>query len=126
MKTTITENVASVASTSLVLPLFTEGPWEHSGRNGVHKRISPSYATCIAITEGDNREANARAIAAVPQMFAALERLEKACNAVHEVSGGTPQHQAMWLAQLEARDAIELVTGIPWQNAQGDSPRPRG
>ena len=58
----------------------------------------------------------AQLFAASPQMLAALERLEKACNAVHEVSGGTPEHEAMWLAQLEARDAITEATGIPWQN----------
>ena len=59
----------------------------------------------------------AQLFVASPQMLAALERLEKACNAVHEVCGGTPQHEAMWLAQLEARDAITEATGIPWQNS---------
>lgn len=66
--------------------------------------------------EADETRANARLIVASPLMLAALERLEKACNEVHEVSGGTPQHEAMWLAQLEARDAITEATGIPWQN----------
>lgn len=94
MKTTKTEGVAAVAPAT----------------------------TCIATTDGKNREANARAIAAVPLMFAALDRLGKACNAVHEVSGGTPQHEAMWLAQLEARDAITEATGIPWQNVKEHLP----
>lgn len=36
----------------------TSLPWERSGVNGIHKRISSHYATCIATTDGDNREAN--------------------------------------------------------------------
>lgn len=63
----------------------------------------------------------AQLFVASPQILAALQRLEKACDAVHEVSGGTPQHEAMWLAQLEARDAITEATGIPWQNVQAQT-----
>jgi hypothetical protein len=49
-------------------PPFTAGPWEASGENGVHKGIR-----AIAITHGDDRTANARAIAALPTLYQALE-----------------------------------------------------
>ena len=114
-------------------PKHTPGPWITStgrvpniGRAlGVPKDSRKPCEKCESICvvcKEDNTQphdvANAMLIAASPLMLAALERLEKACNAVHEVSGGTPQHEAMWLAQLEARDAITEATGIPWQNAE--------
>jgi hypothetical protein len=133
-----TSQSTAVAQPPLVLPLpgFTPGPWDikptpigsfgkawkeivsgskpviHAGSFDRTRNGETETECGVVISDAD-----ARAIAAVPQMFAALERLEKACNAVHEVSGGTPQHEAMWLAQLEARDAITEATGISWQNA---------
>lgn len=105
---------------------FTPGPWHVVTIDGSIGSVEAEDGSPIAQAQPrgtlrnpnhDERRANARAIAAFPVVFAALERLEKTCNAVHEVSGGTPQHEAMWLAQLEARDALSEVTGIHWQNA---------
>lgn len=131
MNNTNTRKVEATPAVDRAAPCsasFTEGPWRYQKETTVTilgEKVPPRVryqvykdggiyghpATC-------DREEDARAIAAVPLMFAALERLEKACDAVHEVSGGTTQHQAMWLAQLEARDAISEVTGIHWQNAE--------
>ena len=50
---------------------FTPGPWEASG-NGIHKRLSPHYTTCIAITSQAPREQRvsvARLIAAAPEIY---------------------------------------------------------
>jgi len=112
---------------------FTPGPWHVVTIDGSIGSVEAEDDSPIAQAQPrgtlrhpnhDERRANARAIAAFPVVFAALERLEKTCNAIHEVSGGTPQHEAMWLAQLEARDALSEVTGIHWHNADVHGPRP--
>ena len=54
--------------------VHTPGPWECNG-NAVHKRRSPLYATCIAVCDGADRYANAKAIAALPDLIEALQLL---------------------------------------------------
>jgi len=64
------------------------GQWERNG-NAVHERVSPHYATCIAICDGDNRYVNATAIAALPDLLKAckdvLAALEKATEETGEI-----------------------------------------
>jgi hypothetical protein len=47
-------------------------PWEANG-NGVHKRVSNHYAACVAVCEGEKRYANAKLIAAAPELLKALQ-----------------------------------------------------
>jgi hypothetical protein len=51
------------------LPTHTPEPWKHNG-NAVHKRVSPHFAECICVCEGDNRHANAALIARAPELLA--------------------------------------------------------
>lgn len=57
--------------------------WEANG-NGVHKRISPHYATCIAVCNGDDRHKNAKRIAALPLM---LDEIENAIDVLDPAMG---------------------------------------
>jgi hypothetical protein len=52
--------------------VHTPGPWEQNG-NAVHKRRSPHFATCIAVCDGSDRQANARLIAAAPELLEAIQ-----------------------------------------------------
>ena len=58
-------------------PLHTEGPWENNG-NAVHKRVSPHYAKCICVCDGDDRYFNAALIARAPELLHQAEWLEGA------------------------------------------------
>jgi len=58
------------------LPTHTAGPWEHNG-NAVHKRVSPHFAECICVCEGENRHANAALIARAPELLDANARLRE-------------------------------------------------
>lgn len=51
---------------------YTPGPWEASG-NGVHKFQSKHYGACVAVTHGDQRHANAKLIAAAPDLLDACK-----------------------------------------------------
>lgn len=50
----------------------TPFPWEVNG-NAVHKRISPHYAQCICVCDGENRHANAQLIGNLADKVSALE-----------------------------------------------------
>lgn len=66
---------------------YTKGPWEKNGVNGVHKRVSDHYAYCIATTDGDDREANARLIAAAPDLLEALKLVDENTALLGESDG---------------------------------------
>jgi hypothetical protein len=89
----------------------TPGEWEHSGANGIHKRMSSHYATCMATTDGENRQNNAAFIAscAGPAEAGWRYSLKQATNllkyhdAIH--SEGSRQNAAVeW-----AMDAKEII-----------------
>ncbi len=57
-------------------PKPTPGPWEHNG-NAVHKRMSPHFAECVCVCEGENRHANAALIARAPELQQRVDELER-------------------------------------------------
>jgi len=77
------------------------GEWEQNG-NAVHERMSPHYAKCICICEGEDRYENAKLLAASQKMLNLLNRL----IAVHEV-GGTPGECFI----TECREVIAKANG---------------
>lgn len=91
----------------------TPGPWntysEEGDRNGVFKHSVCAYDgnimsethTCVAEARGDSRErayANARLIAAAPELYSALERLIHSYRAV--------------LARCPVRDVTETIAEV--------------
>lgn len=79
--------------------------WEANG-NAVHKRISPHYATCICVCEGEDRHVNARLFAAAPELLRVLtELVELKDTKPHDYEQRKP------LAWAQARLAIKSATG---------------
>jgi hypothetical protein len=75
MKTLTERTTATLAWIDAQLAICnaaTEGPWEHSGGNGIHKMISRTYGTCIATTDGEQRKPNAAFIAAARTGYPAM------------------------------------------------------
>ena len=54
----------------------TKGPWVQNGNNGIHTK----EGLCIAITNGQNKKANAKLISKAPEMLEMLERLKLMCD----------------------------------------------
>lgn len=94
---------------------ITEGPWENNG-NAVHKRISPHYAECIAICEGPNRRENAAAIAALPDLLAAVRGAMKIVSLwngreVPEDHEHYEENKALYLMQEQFIAALAKAEG---------------
>lgn len=61
----------------------TSEPWEASG-NGIHKRISPRFAECVAITDGPKRKENGKRIVQCVNALAGIDDPAAALDAIRE------------------------------------------
>lgn len=87
----------------------TSGPWlvapdgnVVSGQAGIIERIAVSI-----FCSKERRDANARLIAAAPQMLEALERLSSAATAVNQQRHDNPDPMPMFVALGEMLSAIK-------------------
>ena len=95
----------------------TPGPWAFVTPDGMVVRHPQVYSdtgpVCNATWLGDSKlgelTANARLMAAAPEMLAALRRLFKACG--HMPIEATPESAEMMMAGLDAVRAIKKATG---------------
>lgn len=101
---------------------FTEWPWEVYGR--VVQSSSTGYVVCEIELEGpedynpnskEERLANARLIAAAPDMYEALRKLVKLTEGVKDCgsdySGPKWQSPELQTARIEAEQAVLLAEG---------------
>ena len=96
------------------LPTHTAGPWEHNG-NAVHKRVSPHFAECICVCEGENRHANAALIARAPELLTRVDELQSAyTDAARDVAELVETNQRLreLLLDVENASTIELAERI--------------
>ena len=89
------------------------GPWKitHTALNGY--RVSDSTGWGVAVVLKDtNDEANARLIAAAPQMLEALERLSNAATAANHQRHDNPDPVPMFVALGEMLSAIRQADDV--------------
>lgn len=80
---------------------FTAGPWRYdSDLQGIQ---SPSGGIAVPVLRGDDTEANARLIAAAPDLLAALEALVASHGGTIGTSDGHPLAVAALTALKKAR-----------------------
>jgi hypothetical protein len=88
--------------------MHTQGPWQPSSANAFHRAMVFAYpnqrqVAIAALTEGNDADANARLIAAAPELLAALRKCEiaLAVNSMTDLS-----ENALADARQAARAAI--------------------
>ena len=87
---------------------YAPGPWKitHTALNGYRVNDSTGWGVAIVLKDV-NDKANARMIAAAPQMLEALERLSKAATAVNQQRHDNPNPAPMFAALGEMLSAIK-------------------
>jgi hypothetical protein len=92
----------------------TPGPWTDDGHDGRDSLIIHSQwgevARVGANGDTSQRDANARLIAAAPELLAALKRAEEELNRMQSCLTGRDQ-EIGWQECLSARAAISKATG---------------
>lgn len=96
------------------MPAITPGPWKHSPYRGCPGfqvwAGEPGLDAVLILEEGDaDSEANAKAIAAVPQM---IEALMKAREMFHEIRMDWSDPRAECREGTEAIDAALRLAGV--------------
>lgn len=116
---------------------FTPGPWEVvESRNGYPYQISARTASdniagavgksitrwaAIALPSSEEGQANARLIAAAPELYEALSTLERLSRKVLEMFDGPRILTGAWDACDAARAALAKVQGSPTCTSSGSS-----
>lgn len=87
----------------------TPGPWESPETDGhwrvICSRINGKRRTIAQVCKGDRRDANARLIAAAPELLVALELLTADMKFLYRDQDGDMDHDGIQFAEAAIRKA---------------------
>ena len=91
---------------------WTPGPWTGSGTALVVKQVKTGNIICDMVEQGLPFVANARLIAAAPEMAEALAALFRECAMIHRFGGDASNAKAADEAQSKARALVARLGAV--------------